>query len=94
VREFVIQNALHWAHEYHVDGLRLDATHAIVDDSPCTCSQEMAARVRESLPPGRRFLVIAEDERNERTLVLPRGGGRPTGWTPCGRTTSTTSCGA
>ena len=34
VREFFIENALHWVHEYHVDGLRLDATHALVDDGP------------------------------------------------------------
>ena len=34
VREFVIQNALSWIREFHLDGLRLDATHAIADDSP------------------------------------------------------------
>ncbi|HEX8242047.1 MAG TPA: malto-oligosyltrehalose trehalohydrolase [Longimicrobium sp.] len=77
VREFVIHNALHWAHEYHVDGLRLDATHAIVDDSPVHVLAEMQARVRESLPPGRRFVFIAEDERNERRVVMPRSEG---GW--------------
>jgi maltooligosyltrehalose trehalohydrolase len=75
VREFIVENALHWAHEYHVDGLRLDATHAIVDDSPVHVLAELASRVRESLPPGRRFLLIAEDERNERTLLLPREEG-------------------
>jgi maltooligosyltrehalose trehalohydrolase len=77
VREFVIQNALHWAHEYHADGLRLDATHAIVDDSPVHVLAEMATRVRESLPPGRCFVFIAEDERNERRVVLPQTDG---GW--------------
>ena len=34
VREFFIENALHWLHEYHIDGLRLDATHALNDDEP------------------------------------------------------------
>ena len=77
VREFIIQNALHWAHEYHVDGLRLDATHAILDDSPVHVLAEMETRVRESLPPGRSFVFIAEDERNERRVVLPQTDG---GW--------------
>jgi maltooligosyltrehalose trehalohydrolase len=75
VREFVIQNALHWAHEYHVDGLRLDATHAIVDESPEHVLAELERRLRESLPPGRHFVLIAEDERNQRRLVTPRAEG-------------------
>jgi len=69
VREFAIGNALHWLTEYHVDGLRLDATHAIVDDSTPHLLAELAARVHAL--PGRRRIVIAEDERNERRLVLP-----------------------
>jgi maltooligosyltrehalose trehalohydrolase len=71
VREFAIQNALHWAHEYHVDGLRMDATHAILDDSELHLLQELSARVRESLPADRHFVLIAEDERNERRVLLP-----------------------
>jgi maltooligosyltrehalose trehalohydrolase len=71
VREFAIQNALHWAHEYHVDGLRMDATHAILDDSEIHLLQELGNRVRESLPADRRFVLIAEDERNERRVLLP-----------------------
>jgi maltooligosyltrehalose trehalohydrolase len=71
VREFAIQNALHWAHEYHVDGLRMDATHAILDDSEVHLLQELSARVRQSLPPDRHFVLIAEDERNERRMLLP-----------------------
>src|SRR5690606_18403437 len=73
VRDFVIQNALYWAAEYHVDGLRLDATHAIVDDSPRHILSEIAAALH-ALPDRPRF-VIAEDERNERTLVLPEPEG-------------------
>jgi maltooligosyltrehalose trehalohydrolase len=72
VRDFVIENALHWAYEYHVDGVRLDATHAIIDDSPRHFLQELADALH-ALQPGR--LVIAEDERNERRLVLPREQG-------------------
>ncbi|MEW5931449.1 MAG: malto-oligosyltrehalose trehalohydrolase [Gemmatimonadota bacterium] len=75
VRELVVGNALHWAREYHVDGLRLDATHAIIDDSPVHLLAELAERVRAGGAPGRRFALFAEDERNERALVLPRAEG-------------------
>jgi maltooligosyltrehalose trehalohydrolase len=73
VRAFIIENALHWLHEYHVDGLRLDAVHAILDDSPRHLIAELVDRVRDDGPPG--SLLIAEDERNERSLLLPREGG-------------------
>lgn len=71
VREFVIDNALYWIHEYHVDGLRLDATHAIVDDSPVHILQELTTRVRASAGPERHLVFIAEDERNERKVITP-----------------------
>jgi maltooligosyltrehalose trehalohydrolase len=48
VRDFFIENALYWIHEYHMDGLRLDATHAIRDDSPRPFLAELAAAVRPS----------------------------------------------
>ena len=47
VRRFFIENALHWVHEYHIDGLRLDATHAIQDDSPVHFLAELTSTVRE-----------------------------------------------
>jgi maltooligosyltrehalose trehalohydrolase len=71
VRHFIAGNAVHWAHEYHLDGLRLDATHAIVDDSEPHILRELAERVRAALPEGRHFVLFAEDERNERRLVMP-----------------------
>lgn len=71
VRDLVVQNALHWVHEYHVDGLRLDATHAMLDDSPLHILQELAARLRASVEEDRHLVLIAEDERNERLLVTP-----------------------
>jgi len=49
VRHFFIENALHWTHEYHIDGLRLDATHAMVDDSPTHFLKELADKVHASL---------------------------------------------
>jgi maltooligosyltrehalose trehalohydrolase len=76
VREFFIENALHWIHEYHLDGLRLDATHGLIDDSPRHIVAELATRVRTSLPE-RRALLIAEDDRNLAALVRPVSEG---GW--------------
>ena len=75
IREFVIQNAMHWALEYHIDGLRLDATHAIMDDSPRHVLTEMAERVRAALGRDRPFVLIAEDDRNERLVVTPSAAG-------------------
>jgi maltooligosyltrehalose trehalohydrolase len=68
VRDFVLQNALYWAHEYHVDGLRLDAAHAMVDESPVHIVREIAGALHGLERPR---LVMAEDDRNERRLVLP-----------------------
>jgi maltooligosyltrehalose trehalohydrolase len=76
VRFFFIENALHWIHEYHVDGLRLDATHAIIDEGERHILELITDRVHnagEAL--GRRTLVIAEDERNLAALVRPRPDG-------------------
>jgi len=59
VREWAIQNAELWIRDYHVDGLRLDATHAVFDDSRQHVLAELAARVRAIDP---RALVISEME--------------------------------
>ena len=75
VREFVIQNACYWLNEYHIDGLRLDATHAIFDGSPQHVLAELAERARRSLPPGRRALFIAEDNLNQAALIHPCSAG-------------------
>ena len=76
VRRFFIENAMHWIHEYHMDGLRLDATHAIIDESHIQFVAELVGRVRESVH-GRRTYVIAEDHRNLHYMVRPEGEG---GW--------------
>ncbi|MBI3048523.1 MAG: malto-oligosyltrehalose trehalohydrolase [Acidobacteria bacterium] len=76
VRAFFVENALHWLHEYHVDGLRLDATHALADDSPRHFLAELAEQVRRSVT-GREVLLITEDERNLVTIVRPTADG---GW--------------
>jgi maltooligosyltrehalose trehalohydrolase len=76
VRQFFTENALFWIHEYHMDGLRLDATHAIHDDDPQHFIAKLTARVRESTP-GRRIHFIAEDSRNLAHMIRPEGAG---GW--------------
>ncbi len=73
VEDYFIENALHWIHEFHFDGLRLDATHAIVDEGDRHILELLTDRVHitgDTL--GRRVLVMAEDERNLSTLVKPR----------------------
>ncbi|HJL14297.1 MAG TPA: malto-oligosyltrehalose trehalohydrolase, partial [Sandaracinaceae bacterium LLY-WYZ-13_1] len=73
VRDTILLNAIRWLTEYRIDALRLDATFALVDDSPEHLLAEMARRV-EALPgPARR--LIAEDDRNLADLVRPRGDG-------------------
>jgi maltooligosyltrehalose trehalohydrolase len=62
VREFFLQNALYWLREFHFDGLRLDATQAIIDNGPVHFLAELARRVQAL--PGRRRFLIAEDPRN------------------------------
>ena len=66
VRDFVIENALVWLSDYHLDGLRLDAVHAITDTSPRHIVEELAARVHELDPPR---LVVAEKPRLDPALI-------------------------
>ncbi len=76
VEDFFVENALHWIHKYHADGVRLDATHAIVDQGERHILELLTDRVHaagEDL--GRRTVVIAEDERNLAALVKPRTAG-------------------
>jgi maltooligosyltrehalose trehalohydrolase len=70
VREMVLSNVEMWIRDYHADGLRLDAAHAIVDDSSPHLLTEIAERARAAAS-GRQVLVIAEDERNEARLLRP-----------------------
>jgi maltooligosyltrehalose trehalohydrolase len=75
VREFVIQNAIYWVTEFHFDGLRLDAVHAIKDDSDTHIVDELASRVRNALQ-GRHVHLMLENEENE-VGPLERSGGKP-----------------
>lgn len=66
VRRTVLDSARWWIQEYGFDGLRLDATHAIFDESPTHILGDVAAAARRAYP---RAYVVAEDHRNERRLV-------------------------
>ncbi len=72
VRNFFIQNALHWFRNYHIDALRLDAVHAIFDMSARHFLAELSDRVRLfSRREGRPHLLIAESDLNDSRLIRP-----------------------
>ena len=76
VRQFFLENAVHWLREYHFDGFRLDAVFALVDDSPKHFLKELVEVTAEvSKETGLTRYLIAEDPRNFRDLVLPRDEG-------------------
>jgi malto-oligosyltrehalose trehalohydrolase len=76
VREFVIGNALMWLRDYHLDGLRLDAVHALADGSSLHLLAELATAVADL---GRRLdrelILIAESDANDPRLSTPREQG-------------------
>ena len=65
VRDFFIHNALYWLEEYHLDGLRLDAIHAICDDSSPDFVEELGSTVRKGLGQNRHIHLILENDRNQ-----------------------------
>lgn len=73
VRRFFIENALHWITDFHIDALRLDALHAILDMSAYPFLEELATAVCEQGERmGRRVYLIAESDRNDARLIRPR----------------------
>ena len=75
VREFFVANAGYWIDEFHLDGLRLDATQQVFDASADHVLAAVARRVREAAG-GRRTLVIGENETQHTRLVRsPAAGG-------------------
>jgi maltooligosyltrehalose trehalohydrolase len=76
VRNFFIENALHWLKNYHIDALRIDAIHGISDLSAKPFLQELAERAEEfSSRMGRRFYLIAESDLNDSRVIRPRESG-------------------
>ena len=71
VRRFILDNAVHWVQEYHLDGLRLDATHALIDQSARHIVEEIADTVRRAA--GRHIVVHAEDHRNNAAMIADPG---------------------
>ncbi len=73
VRRFIIDNALMWLRDYHVDGLRIDAVHAFVDLTATHLLEEMAVEAQalgSSL--GRELVLIAESDLNDPRIVRSR----------------------
>jgi maltooligosyltrehalose trehalohydrolase len=75
-RRFIVDNALMWLRDYHVDGLRLDAVHALADDSAVHLLEQLAAEVDAlAARVGRPLFVVAESDLNDPRLVTPREAG-------------------
>jgi maltooligosyltrehalose trehalohydrolase len=76
VRDYIVENAMMWMRDYHVDGLRLDAVHALLDDRPVHILQQLAtASDALSAHVGRPLTLIAESDMNDPKLILPREAG-------------------
>ncbi len=78
VREFIIHNALYWIEEYGLDGLRLDAVHAILDDGSTHVLDELTERVRAA--HGEVHLVL-ENEENQSRRLMRDAAARPLDYT-------------
>jgi maltooligosyltrehalose trehalohydrolase len=81
VRDFFIHNALYWLEEYHFDGLRFDAVHAIADDSQPDILTELAERVRGEWREEREIHLVLENDRNAAHYLGRNGRGRPLWYT-------------
>ncbi|MBN9619078.1 MAG: malto-oligosyltrehalose trehalohydrolase, partial [Actinobacteria bacterium] len=78
VRRFVIENALMWLRDFHVDGLRLDAVHALRDESPTHVLAELTDRVTAlAADVDRPLTLIGESDLNDPVVIAPRATG---GW--------------
>src|SRR5690625_3044781 len=76
VRAFIIDNALRWLRDFHIDALRLDAVHELIDDSPTHLLAELAQEVQTlSLHSDRPLSLIAESDLNDARMVTPVSDG-------------------
>lgn len=81
VRDFFIHNALYWLEEYHLDGLRLDAVHAIADASTPDIVEAIAQAVRQGPGRQRQIHLILENDRNQARYLGRDANGAPLGAT-------------
>lgn len=77
VRDFFIHNALYWVEEFHVDGLRMDAIHAIRDDSAQHIVREICEALRAGPGQERQIHVVLENEDNQASFLGRDASGRP-----------------
>ena len=78
VRDYIVDNALMWLRDFHVDGLRLDAVHALheSDGTPVHILAELSARVDALAEQvGRPLTLIAESDLNDPVMITPRAEG-------------------
>jgi maltooligosyltrehalose trehalohydrolase len=71
VREYFVQNALYWLDEYRFDGLRFDAVHAIIDQSPRHVLDELASEVHKKVGSTRKIHLIVENDANQSRFLGP-----------------------
>jgi maltooligosyltrehalose trehalohydrolase len=73
VRRFFVENAIYWVREFHMDALRIDAVHAILDFSAQPFLEELASAVHEEAKRlNRRVHLIAESALNDTRVIRPR----------------------
>jgi malto-oligosyltrehalose trehalohydrolase len=77
VRDLIIHNALYWLEEFRFDGLRLDAVHAIKDDSPKHILEELAERVHASVGSERHVHLVLENYANQSRFLVRTYDNRP-----------------
>ena len=76
MRQFVVENARYWIRDFHLDGLRLDATQSMFDRSETHIIAEIIAQSRARSRAARSIVVIAENEpQRSEHLRSPRAGG-------------------
>jgi len=76
VRRYIVDSALAWLRDYHVDGLRLDAIHAFVDHGAVHLLEQLASEVDSlSTHLGRPLTLIAESDLNDPRVISPRAAG-------------------
>jgi maltooligosyltrehalose trehalohydrolase len=69
VRDFFVHNALYWVEEFHLDGLRMDAVHAIADGSPTHIVRDIARALAAGPGRERHVHLVLENDRNEARLL-------------------------